>query len=148
MLVKGQKLIPKVSRSSWIRLNVGGKEFLTTKRTLTREESIFRLLMVDEPTAAHSMLSLDYWKAYLQQRKLETEETNTLDMDAYYHVRMKDANTLYLDRDPRHFEPVLNFLRHGKLIKTRGVTSGASAVAPPLSPPLMSALVKCLRSAC
>lgn len=68
----------------WIRLNVGGTYFLSTKQTLCREpKSFLYRLCQEEPD---------------------------LDSD-------KDETGAYLiDRDPTYFGPILNYLRHGKLI--------------------------------
>ncbi|XP_058529143.1 BTB/POZ domain-containing protein KCTD17 isoform X2 [Ochotona princeps] len=67
----------------WVRLNVGGTVFLTTRQTLCREQKSFlsRLCQGDE----------------LQSDRDET--------GAYL-----------IDRDPTYFGPILNFLRHGKLV--------------------------------
>ncbi|XP_067415538.1 BTB/POZ domain-containing protein KCTD17 isoform X2 [Emydura macquarii macquarii] len=71
------------SRAKWVRLNVGGTVFLTTRQTLCREQKSFlcRLCQGDE----------------LQSDRDET--------GAYL-----------IDRDPAYFGPILNFLRHGKLV--------------------------------
>lgn len=68
----------------WVRLNVGGKLFVTTRTTLCRDPlSFLYRLCQDDPD---------------------------LNSD-------KDESGAYLiDRDPEYFGPVLNFLRHGKLI--------------------------------
>ncbi|XP_069608256.1 BTB/POZ domain-containing protein KCTD2 isoform X2 [Ranitomeya imitator] len=68
----------------WVRLNVGGTYFLSTKQTLCREpKSFLYRLCQEEPD---------------------------LDSD-------KDETGAYLiDRDPTYFGPILNYLRHGKLI--------------------------------
>ncbi|XP_062389199.1 BTB/POZ domain-containing protein KCTD5-like [Sardina pilchardus] len=68
----------------WVRLNVGGTFFCTTRQTLCRDQKsfLFRLCQ-DDPD-------------------LESD---------------KDETGAYLiDRDPTYFGPVLNYLRHGKLI--------------------------------
>lgn len=68
----------------WVRLNVGGTCFLTTRQTLCRDPRsfLFRLCQADPD----------------------------LDSD-------KDETGAYLiDRDPTYFGPVLNYLRHGKLV--------------------------------
>ncbi|XP_014636452.1 PREDICTED: BTB/POZ domain-containing protein KCTD17 isoform X1 [Ceratotherium simum simum] len=67
----------------WVRLNVGGTVFLTTRQTLCREQKSFlsRLCRGEE----------------LQSDRDET--------GAYL-----------IDRDPTYFGPILNFLRHGKLV--------------------------------
>ncbi|KAG8564925.1 hypothetical protein GDO81_012635 [Engystomops pustulosus] len=70
--------------AKWVRLNVGGTYFLSTKQTLCREpKSFLYRLCQEEPD---------------------------LDSD-------KDETGAYLiDRDPTYFGPILNYLRHGKLI--------------------------------
>ncbi|KAJ6659005.1 hypothetical protein lerEdw1_019642 [Lerista edwardsae] len=78
-----QQPVPPSSRGKWVRLNVGGTIFLTTKQTLCREQKSFlcRLCLGEE----------------LQSDRDET--------GAYL-----------IDRDPTYFGPILNFLRHGKLV--------------------------------
>ncbi|GMT36956.1 hypothetical protein PFISCL1PPCAC_28253, partial [Pristionchus fissidentatus] len=68
----------------WVRLNVGGQIFQTTRQTLARESNSFlsRLCMEDS--------------------ELSSE---------------KDESGAYLiDRDAQYFAPILNYLRHGKLV--------------------------------
>lgn len=68
----------------WVRLNVGGSYFLTTRTTLCRDPKsfLFRLCQNDPD----------------------------LNSD-------KDESGAYLiDRDPTYFGPILNYLRHGKLV--------------------------------
>lgn len=75
---------------SWIRLNVGGRLFLTTKHTLSRDEnSFFARLIQEDPD-------------------LPTDKD--------------DSGAYLIDRDSDHFAPVLNFLRHGKLVTTPSVS--------------------------
>ncbi|XP_030064177.1 BTB/POZ domain-containing protein KCTD2 [Microcaecilia unicolor] len=70
--------------SKWVRLNVGGTCFITTKQTLCREPKSFLYRLC--------------------------QEDPDLDSD-------KDETGAYLiDRDPTFFGPILNYLRHGKLI--------------------------------
>ncbi|XP_076826487.1 BTB/POZ domain-containing protein KCTD5 isoform X1 [Brachyhypopomus gauderio] len=74
----------------WVRLNVGGTYFLTTKQTLCRDPKsfLYRLCQADPD----------------------------LDSD-------KDESGAYLiDRDPVYFGPVLNYLRHGKLVLNKTLT--------------------------
>ncbi|KAG9276206.1 BTB/POZ domain-containing protein KCTD5-like isoform X2 [Astyanax mexicanus] len=78
------------SSSKWVRLNVGGTYFLTTKQTLSREPKsfLYRLCQADPE----------------------------LDSD-------KDESGAYLiDRDSVYFGPVLNYLRHGKLVLNKNLT--------------------------
>ncbi|EGW09760.1 3-phosphoinositide-dependent protein kinase 1 [Cricetulus griseus] len=73
-----------VDKRKWVRLNVGGTYFLTTRQTLCRDPKsfLYRLCQADPD----------------------------LDSD-------KDETGAYLiDRDPTYFGPVLNYLRHGKLV--------------------------------
>lgn len=92
ILVNGNESYAKYNRSNslakaeWVRLNIGGKEFVTTKTTLCKNaQSFFYKLCQDDPSVG-----------------LTTD---------------KDENGAYLiDRDPKYFAPVLNYLRHGKLV--------------------------------
>lgn len=70
--------------NNWVKLNVGGTYFLTTKQTLCRHPNSFlHRLCAEDPDLPSD----------------------------------KDENDAYMiDRDPRYFGPVLNYLRHGKLI--------------------------------
>ncbi|XP_074647401.1 BTB/POZ domain-containing protein KCTD5-like isoform X1 [Tubulanus polymorphus] len=71
-------------RNEWVKLNVGGTLFSTTRTTLCRDPKSFLYRLC--------------------------QEESDLDTD-------KDENGAYLiDRDPTYFGPVLNYLRHGKLV--------------------------------
>ncbi|XP_046659994.1 BTB/POZ domain-containing protein KCTD5 [Homalodisca vitripennis] len=74
----------KTSSKQWVKLNVGGTCFLTTKTTLSRDPNSFLYRLCKE------------------------------DSDL---ISDRDERGAYLiDRDPTYFSPVLNYLRHGKLI--------------------------------
>ena len=77
-------------------LNVGGKLFTTTRMTLTKEPS--------------SMLSRMF--------------ADCNDSTGHFSLRStQDAQGAYLiDRSPTYFEPIINYLRHGKLILDVGVS--------------------------
>lgn len=82
------------AEKEWVTLNVGGKLFTTTRTTLTAKEPF-------------SMLSRMF-ATDLGRYNLSPSAT--------------DANGAYLiDRSPTYFEPILNYLRHGKLILDTGV---------------------------
>ncbi|KAI5622692.1 BTB/POZ domain-containing protein KCTD5 [Silurus asotus] len=86
--------------SKWVRLNVGGTYFLTTRQTLCRDPKsfLYRLCQADP--------DLDSDKAsYRPARPPAPYRTG-----AYL-----------IDRDPTYFGPVLNYLRHGKLVLNRGL---------------------------
>ncbi|XP_074864671.1 BTB/POZ domain-containing protein KCTD17 isoform X3 [Carettochelys insculpta] len=70
-------------RAKWVRLNVGGTVFLTTRQTLCREQKSFLCRLC-------------------QGEELQSDRDET---GAYL-----------IDRDPTYFGPILNFLRHGKLV--------------------------------
>uniref|UniRef100_UPI0037E9C53C BTB/POZ domain-containing protein KCTD5 isoform X1 n=1 Tax=Semicossyphus pulcher TaxID=241346 RepID=UPI0037E9C53C len=71
------------NNGKWVRLNVGGTVFLTTRQTLLKEQTSF-LYRLCQQQDLHS----------------DTDETG-----AYV-----------IDRDPTYFGPILNYLRHGKLV--------------------------------
>jgi len=74
----------KANQASWVKLNVGGQIFLTTKTTLTKEPNNFLSRLCNE------------------EADLPTD---------------RDENGAFMiDRDPRYFSPILNYLRHGKVI--------------------------------
>ena len=78
----------------WVTLNVGGKLFTTTRMTLTAKEPfsmLSRMFSIDSGQYNLSPSSVDASGAYL------------------------------IDRSPTYFEPILNYLRHGKLILDVGV---------------------------
>lgn len=81
--------ITKKTGKNWVKLNVGGTAFLTTKQTLCRHPNSFLYrLCAEDPDLPSD----------------------------------KDENDAYLiDRDPRYFGPILNYLRHGKLIIDRNI---------------------------
>lgn len=77
-------ILKKKRREQWIKLNVGGTVFLTTKLTLSHDANSFLSRLVQE------------------DNDLQTDRDET--------------GAFLIDRDPKYFAPVLNFLRHGKLI--------------------------------
>lgn len=77
------------SMTEWITLNVGGKHFTTSRSTLTVKEPL-------------SMLA----------RMFATENNVYL-----MNPSATDSSGAYLiDRSPKYFEPILNYLRHGVVI--------------------------------
>lgn len=81
---KSPSLLTKHGSNQWVKLNVGGTCFLTTKTTLNRDPNSFLSRLIQEDSDLIS--DQDETGAYL------------------------------IDRDPRYFAPVLNYLRHGKLV--------------------------------
>lgn len=71
-------------KNQWVKLNVGGTYFLTTKTTLCRDPNSFLYRLCQEDPDLNS--DKDETGAYL------------------------------IDRDPTYFGPILNYLRHGKLV--------------------------------
>jgi len=77
----------------WIRLNVGGKLFLTTLSTLTAKEP-------------DSMLA----------RMFAHDNGNLV-----WHSAVDEQGAYLIDRSPTYFEPILNYLRSGELVIDKGV---------------------------
>ena len=88
----GKRLMTQSSggERDWIKLNVGGKIFTTTRCTLTKDPESFLFRLCQETS------------------DLESQKD---DMGAYL-----------IDRDPNYFNPILNYLRHGKLVIDKNVS--------------------------
>jgi hypothetical protein len=76
----------------WITLNIGGTYFTTTRVTLSKAPNSFLHKL--------SLKSLD-------PKELESDRD--------------ERGAFLIDRDPNYFQIVLNYLRHGKLIMTKGL---------------------------
>ena len=76
--------------SEWIRLNVGGQHFTTTRTTLAKDKDSF----------LHRLVAKD-------------------------DSEVDDTGAILIDRDPNYFGPVLNFLRHGKVVLDRHISEEA-----------------------
>jgi hypothetical protein len=110
LFIKGSAMMPKFKQANWIQLNVGGKIYLTHRKTLASRESIFRhILSADEE--AHK----NRWKNMLKFWERSPDKVRILDPQRYYQMRQKSYNEYYIDRDPRYFEAVLHYMRYGKL---------------------------------
>lgn len=80
--------------SDWIRLNVGGKHFVTSRSTL----------LAKEPLSMLARMFADDNNMYLMN------PSATDDTGAYL-----------IDRSPEYFEPILNYLRHGNVILDKNI---------------------------
>nr|XP_054310834.1 BTB/POZ domain-containing protein KCTD5-like isoform X2 [Pongo pygmaeus] len=92
------------SVSKWVRLNVGGTYFLTTRQTLCRDPKsfLYRLCQADPDPDSN-----------------------------------KDETGAYLiDRDPTYFGPVLNYLRHGKLVINKDLAEEVTESGTPYTVPV------------
>jgi len=82
-------------RDEWVRLNVGGTVFMTTKSTLSKDPKSFLCRICQDQESSDGV----------QQLGSDKDETG-----AYL-----------IDRDPQYFGPVLNYLRHGKLVMDKNI---------------------------
>merc|ERR1712223_1725903 len=90
--VTGKRLHTQNSRGErdWIKLNVGGQIFTTTRCTLTKDPESFLFRLCQE----------------------------TSDLES----QKDDVGAYLIDRDPNYFTPILNYLRHGKLVIDKNVS--------------------------
>lgn len=95
--------------NNWVKLNVGGTYFLTTKQTLCRHPNSFlHRLCAEDPDLPSDKVS---------KRLHSFEVCEMLFNPPLDILTFQDESGAYMiDRDPRYFGPVLNYLRHGKLI--------------------------------
>ena len=116
----------KERSKSWIKLNVGGTHFLTTKTTLSRDPKSFlaRLIMEDPelPTDKVSFVLQSLLALILQFYKHEN--------DIFLFLVQDEQGAYMIDRDPKYFGPILNYLRHGKLIIDTGLSDEGISFAP------------------
>lgn len=81
-------------QTEWVTLNVGGRLFTTTRSTLTQQDPDSMLArMFSGDKAVSWCSSVDETGAYL------------------------------IDRSPRYFEPVINYLRHGRVVIDQGLNA-------------------------
>jgi len=85
--------VDNMQGQKWIRLNVGGKLFLTTLSTLTAKEP-------------DSMLA-----------KMFAHDNGVL----VWQSSVDEHGAYLIDRSPTYFEPILNYLRSGELVIDKGV---------------------------
>uniref|UniRef100_A0A6A7FS10 BTB/POZ domain-containing protein KCTD5-like n=2 Tax=Hirondellea gigas TaxID=1518452 RepID=A0A6A7FS10_9CRUS len=76
----------KNNLNEWIRLNVGGTSFLTTRTTLCKDPNSLFCKLINE------------------------------DMSDMVTDGKDEKGAIMIDRDPTYFVPILNFLRHGKMV--------------------------------
>uniref|UniRef100_T1JJI6 KHA domain-containing protein n=1 Tax=Strigamia maritima TaxID=126957 RepID=T1JJI6_STRMM len=87
-------LTPLAAHHGWISLNIGGRKFVTTRSTLTTKDP-------------GSMLARMF---------ADVNDSNQL------WLNITDKHGAYLiDRNPTYFEPILNYLRHGRLILNNNI---------------------------
>jgi len=79
----------KTLRTEWVKLNVGGTMFMTTKTTLCKDPKSFLYRICQE--------------------------------DSDLHSEKDEVGAYMIDRDPAYFAPVLNYLRHGKLVLNKNM---------------------------
>ena len=127
------RLIPNMAASnqqegkkrskSWIKLNVGGTHFLTTKTTLSRDpKSFLSRLIMEDPELPTDKVSLVFLALILLFYKHEN--------DIFLFLVKDEQGAYMIDRDPKYFGPILNYLRHGKLIIDTGLSEEGISFTP------------------
>uniref|UniRef100_A0A6B2LP05 BTB domain-containing protein n=1 Tax=Arcella intermedia TaxID=1963864 RepID=A0A6B2LP05_9EUKA len=93
----------KPPQKDWVKLNVGGVEYLSTKNTLTSKPNTIFVLMfeVDTTEGQEKYKSLDDKEKMVLSTKMQ--KWNQAD------------GAFKFDRDPEYFKPILNYLRTGHL---------------------------------
>ena len=94
LLKEGAATVPQIeslsisrrTNNDWVKLNVGGQLFYTTRTTLLNREPCSMLAKMFDPASRL--------------------QPGTTDSDGAYLI----------DRDPKYFRPLLNYLRDGELV--------------------------------
>lgn len=127
---KSPNLLVKHDSKQWVKLNVGGTCFLTTKTTLSRDPNSFlsRLILEDSDLISDRVsfvLLAEPPRAFAGKRANYAPNTNNeyisftphiLNIKTRFNISQDETGAYLIDRDPRYFAPVLNYLRHGKLV--------------------------------
>ncbi|KAJ8025567.1 BTB/POZ domain-containing protein KCTD9 [Holothuria leucospilota] len=91
--ISNNSVIQRNPQIQWVTLNVGGTIFTTTRSTLCGRDSDSMLARMFGTEGPSWSSAVDHSGAYL------------------------------IDRSPKYFEPILNYLRHGQLIVDTGVSA-------------------------
>lgn len=100
----------KNGNKEWVKLNVGGTVFQTTKTTLSRDPNsfLYRLVQEDSDLISEQVSALTY------EYGLEPPSSRAGNFQ-------DDTGAFLIDRDATYFSPILNYLRHGKLVINKGL---------------------------
>lgn len=108
------------SIDDWITLNIGGTRFVTNRTTITLNAENGMLVSSE---SLHNSSSDCYSKEknpmsfilhiiyYCQQAKMLSYDNNGMRASC-----RDETGAILIDRSPKYFEPILNFLRTGKLL--------------------------------
>lgn len=109
-----------MSNEEWIMLNVGGQVFTTTRTTLcTNEPSSMLARMFSQQRVFDSSRPGGGIGCGCATKNNRAQSTTTTTVGHTISLKPspRDSSGAYLiDRSPKYFEPILNYLRHGKLI--------------------------------
>ncbi|KAF7495523.1 BTB/POZ domain-containing protein KCTD9 [Sarcoptes scabiei] len=107
----------------WIKLNVGGKIFATTKSTIALKEpdSMLAKMFDGDSSSNNSYSKIFIDKTIMNAADYDAKRFNCSNYQSRKRIgfepSIKDEQGAYLiDRNPEYFEPLIGYLRHGNLI--------------------------------